>query len=160
MVKLLSFIFFCVSTSFLSAQDEEAVPLSGNPQLMSNFKNEISKVNTGTFDSTFIYSLDTLSLPIFDDFSTDKFQKFNAQFTDPGVTFDKVYHLLDNFGVVISNNTVFTEQVTFYRQIDVGSNTITDVDFAPTEIKKGDLTSYPVTHVPTLVYPNFYIYDT
>lgn len=160
MVKLLSFIFFCVSTSFLSAQDEEAVPLSGNPQLMSNFQNEISKVNTGTFDSTFIYSLDTLSLPIFDDFSTDKFQKFNAQFTDPGVTFDKVYHLLDSFGVVISNNTVFTEQVTFYRQIDVGSNTITDVDFAPTEIKKGDLTSYPVTHVPTLVYPNFYIYDT
>ena len=27
-------------------------------------------------------------------------------------------------------------------------------------MKIGDLSSYPVTHVPTLVYPNFYIYDT
>ena len=160
MMKLASFIFLCVIANFATAQYEEVVPLSGNPQLMSKAQQNFSKVNIGTFDSTFIYTLDTLTLPLFDDFSTDKFQKFNANFTDPGVTSEKVYHLLDSFNLFISNSVTYTEQVTFHREINLGTNEIIDTDFPPIEIKIGDLSTYPVVHVPTLVYPNFYIYDT
>lgn len=164
MMKLISLISLCFITIYSSAQFEESIPLSGNPVLMSKSFTDISKINVGTFDSTFIYLLDTLTInvgaPLFDDFSTDKFQKFDASFSDPGPAPDKVYHLLDSFGVVVPNNAEYTEQVTFYREINIGLNTITDTDFTPTELKIGDLSSYPVTHVPTLVYPNFYIYDT
>ena len=41
---------------------------------------------TATFDSTFYYITDTLTLPFFDDFSRSKFQQYDAQFTDPNLT--------------------------------------------------------------------------
>ena len=139
MMKLISLISLCFITIYSSAQFEESIPLSGNPVLMSKSFTDISKINVGTFDSTFIYLLDTLTIteeaPLFDDFSTDKFQKFNANFTDPGVTSEKVYHLLDSFGVVVPNNAEYTEQVTFYREINIGLNTITDTDFTPDRIE-------------------------
>lgn len=162
MIRVVSFIlvYFILNVAF--SQFEEAVPMSGNPSLISNKLNSNFnlKVNVGTFDSTFIYGLDTIALPLFDDFSTDKFQKYEADFSDAGVTFDKVYHLLDSFNNVISNTTLYTEQVTYHRITDPATNTFVDNIFPPTEIKIADLSSYPVTYIPTIVYPNYFVNET
>ena len=159
-LTFISFVFLSFSFSTY-AQKEEVGPLMGNPQLMKNSPSFLAKVNEGTFDSTFIYKLDTITLPIFDEFSRSKFQTYNADFTDAGVTFDKVFRLLDNATLIpLANDVEYTEQVTFTRFIDVDNGTFTDVPFSSVQIKVGDLSSYPVSYSSTEVYPPFYIYDT
>ncbi len=64
MMKLISLISLCFITIYSSAQFEESIPLSGNPVLMSKSFTDISKINVGTFDSTFIYLLDTLTINV------------------------------------------------------------------------------------------------
>ena len=49
-------------------------------------KKPISTVKSVSIDSTFIFASDTLSLPVFDDFSTNKFQVFQGVFNAPGNT--------------------------------------------------------------------------
>lgn len=139
---------------------EEVGPLTGNPQLMATKTPVLSKVNPNTFDSTFIYTPDTISLPVFDDFSSSKFQKYNANFTDPGVTSVLVYHLLDSFDVPLPSNAVYTTQQTFKRTYIVSTTSLNDENFPPLGVKIGDLSSYPVTHSYVPVYPPYYIYDT
>ncbi len=152
---------FLLQFFFVYSQKEEVGPLMGNPQLMKNINSLGYKINSGTFDSTFIYTLDTISLPIFDEFSKSKFQVYNANYSDPGVTFDKKYRLIDNVTLVpLANNTQYTEQITFRREVDVDNGTFTDFPFTPTQVKVGDLSSYPVDYVTTDLYPPYYIYDT
>ena len=51
------------SPAFFFSQGEEAGPLSGNPDLYKAKTAVLNqKINAGTFDSTFIYKSDTLSL--------------------------------------------------------------------------------------------------
>ena len=69
MTNLLTVLFFTFS-SIAFTQGEEIGPLMGNPQLQKNVQKNILKMNDGTFDSTFIYTQDTISLPVFDEFST------------------------------------------------------------------------------------------
>ncbi len=141
------------------AQWEEVGPLTANPHIQKESSN-ILKANPNTFDSTFIYAPDTIALPVFDEFSTNKFQVYNADYSDAGVTFDKVYKLLDMSSVPLASDAAFTMQQTFKRTINVAEGTFFDEAFTPTQIRIGSLASYPVTHVPTNVYPPFYIYDT
>ncbi len=145
---------------FLSfSQGEEVGPIMANPHLLKT-KTPQLKANPNTFDSTFIYTSDTITLPIFDEFSSSKFQTYNADYLDAGVTSDKVYHLLDMSDVKLDNDELYTLQQTFHRTVNVAAGVVTDVNFAPIQIKIGDLSSYPVTHVPTNVYPPFNIIDT
>ncbi len=159
-MRLFNWVLLLLIATSTFAQ-EEVGPLMGNPQLMKKNLNKQTKVNAGTFDSTFIYTLDTISLPVFDEFSTNKFQIYNANYTDPGVTSDKKFQLLDNVtDLPLPNDVQYTEQVTFKREIDVDNGTFNDIPFNPIQIKIGDLSSYPVNYVTTDVYPPYYIYDT
>ena len=81
----------------LLSQVEEIGPLTSNPDLYSGKIKELSAVksNPGTFDSTFIYFSDTLSLPFFDEFSRNHFETYSANYSDPGVTSDKKYRILE-----------------------------------------------------------------
>ncbi len=142
------------------AQWEEVGPLSGNPQLQKKDIVYKTKANPNTFDSTFIYTSDTIDLPVFDEFSTNKFQVYDADYSDLGVTFDKVYKLLDMGSVPLPSDETYTIVQTFKRTVNVAAGTIVDENFAPIQIRIGDLSEYPVTHIPTNVYPPFYIYDT
>lgn len=153
---LLSCLFV---SSFVFSQGEEVGPIMGNPQLLKNKVTQL-KANPNTFDSTFIYTSDTITLPVFDEFSSNKFQTYDANFTDPGVTSDKVYRLLDMSDVPLVNTELYTLQQTFRRTVNIASGDIIDVNFPPIQIKIGDLSSYPVAHIPTNVYPPFNIIDT
>lgn len=142
------------------AQQEEVGPIMGNPELQAKANNRFVKVNAGTFDSTFIYNQDTILLPIFDDFSSNKFQTYNADYSDPGVTFDKVYRVLDASNVPIPTGEFYTASVTYRRVFTVSTSTSEFFDFTPVPLQIGNLATYPVGHVVTDCYPPFYIYDT
>lgn len=149
----------------LFAQGEETGPIMVNPQLVAKSlagkpKSSYAKANPGTFDSTFIYSTDTVSLPFFDEFSTNKFQTYNASYSDPGVTFDKQYRLLDLSSTPLASDVLYTQQQTFKRSYDIANGTFVDTYFAPTSIQLGDMSNYPTSYATVDVYPPYYIYDT
>jgi hypothetical protein len=163
MKGLLTLILFTVSSTCLFAQGEEVGPLTGNPDLYSKTaaKTNNQKVNLGAFDSTFIYYSDTLDLPLFDEFSKDHFQKFDVDYSDPGVTSDKKFRILDNSTLIpIANDLFFTGQQTFRRTYDMVTSTYTDDNFAANQYKVGSLVTYPVAYATTNLYPPYYIYDT
>lgn len=154
-------VFLCSSLTLFS-QGEEAGPLSGNPDLYGKkLVQSPLKVNTGTFDSTFIYTSDTLSLPFLDEFSKNHFETYNANYTDLGVTSIKKYRILDTGTLVpIPNSLYLTAQQTFRRTYNVATSTFSDANFAPTPYEVGDLSSYPVDYIATNLFPPYYIYDT
>lgn len=150
----------CLFVGFSAfSQGEEVGPIMVNPQLLKT-KTPQLKANPNTFDSTFIYTSDTIILPVFDEFSSSKFQTYTADYLDAGVTSDKVYRLLDMSDVKLDNSELYTLEQTFRRTVNVASGVITDENFLPIQIKIGDLSSYPVVHVPTNVYPPYNIIDT
>lgn len=158
-MKFYSLIVFCFTVFFSFSQNGEGVEaMTGNSELWGTPKMVLK--STGTFDSTFIYTTDTLSLPIFDDFTLNRIQKYEVDFSDPGVTFDKKYKLLDVSDVPLDAALTYTPQVTFRRTYDVVNNTTVDVNFPAELIKIGNLANYPVVYSTTSVYPPFYIYDT
>ncbi len=159
MKKIISLLIFSLSVSCLFAQGEEMGPIIGNPDIVVKKASLLKSGNT--FDSTFIYIPDTLSLPFFDEFSSDKFQEYDADYSDPGVTFDKKYRLLDNVtSDPLSNDQFFTLQPTFRRTYDLATATFVDQFFETTPVKVGNLANYPVVYTTTNLYPPFYIYDT
>jgi hypothetical protein len=152
----------CALFSSLTAfsQGEGVGPLMGNPDLRGKVSS-IQKSNPGTFDSTFIYTTDTLSLPFFDEFSKNNFQNYSRDFNEPSVTSDKKYHILDDVtGLPISNTIFYTAQQTFRRIFDNTSLTYVDENFPATTFQVGDLGAYPVVYSSTDLFPPYYIYDT
>jgi hypothetical protein len=156
---LTTIAFISVFTSVFS-QGEEIGPLTSNSSL--NGAKSLNLLKSGSsFDSTFIYISDTLSLPFFDEFSKNHFQQYNADYTDFGVTSDKKYQLLNNItSLPISNDFSATGQQTFRRVYDLNTATFIDQNFDDSIVKVGDLSTYPVVYTPTSMYPPFYIYDT
>jgi hypothetical protein len=157
--------FFLPYLFFISfqivAQNEGITPLQFNLELLHKQKGEVVKSAAQTFDSTFIYKSDTLSLPFFDEFSKNHFQVYNNDFNAPGVTWDKKYRMLDAVNSLpISNGIYFTDQQTFRRTYDVNTQTSVDDNFIATSYQVGDLSIYPVVYVPTDLFPPYYIYDT
>jgi len=134
-------------------------PLLFNSDLIHLHKN-VAKINAGTFDSTFIYTSDTIQLPIKDDFAKNKIQKFEVDFSDPSITSDKKYQVLDMTDTPISNDSIYTTQVTFRKIFDINTNQTTNIDFTPIQVKIGSLANYPVGYATTNVYPPYYIFDT
>lgn len=149
---------FCVSTAF--SQGEEVGPLMGNPDLKGKVTTK-EKANPGTFDSTFIYFTDTISLPFFDEFSRNNFQNYSQNYSAPSVTSDKKYHILNDVtGLPIANTTFYTAQQTFRRTFDNTTLTYIDDNFPATTFQVGDLSAYPVVYASTDLFPPYYIYDT
>lgn len=157
-MKLIFTLFSFLFVNVLVAQ-EGVTPLLYNSELIDQHEYNL-KSNTGTFDSTFIYTTDTLTLPIFDDFSSNKIQKYDNDFSAPGVTFDKKYRLTDLSDIPLDSEVQYTTQVTFRRTFNINTDEAEDVNFPAESIKIGDLSSYPVVYATTDVYPPYYIFDT
>lgn len=159
LIKWTSFII-CLTVMNHGWTQEGVGPIMGNPTLQAQAGNKFVKANPGTFDSTFIYFQDTIVLPFFDDFSSDKFQSYDDDFNASGVTFDKVFHVLDDLNVPIPVGDEYTQQVTFNRVYTVSTTTSEDFDFTPITLNITSLATYPEDYITTDCYPPFYIYDT
>ena len=126
---LIGIVFFFFHQLF--SQDEGIVNMASNPQINFNKNLDLITIKSNTFDSTFIYTLDTLNLPIFDEFSTDKFQKYNVDFSDPGATSILVYHLHDSTNNPLLGGETYSLQPTFKRTVDLANSTFIDEYFSP-----------------------------
>jgi len=155
----LVFIVALMFTFFSTFAQEGTDPLLYNSELIHLHKYGV-KINSGTFDSTFIYTSDTITLPIKDDFAKNKIQKFEVPFTDPSVTSDKKFRILSPSDVPMTADSVYTTQVTFRKIFDVNTSEISNVNFLPIQKKIGNLANYPVVYSTSNVYPPYYIFDT
>ena len=116
---------------------------------------------TNSIDSSFVFATDTISLPFFDEFSTNKFQSYSADFNTPGITNQLFYQILDPITLSpFPAGTVFSNLPTFKRTVDIINNTYSDTTFNPISIKLGDFSSYPIQYQTIDAYPPYYIYDT
>jgi hypothetical protein len=117
--------------------------------------------STNSIDSSFVFATDTISLPFFDEFSTNKFQSYSADFNTPGITNQLFYQILDPITLSpFPAGTEFSNLPTFKRTVDIINNTYSDTTFNPISIKLGDFSSYPIQYQTIDVYPPYYIYDT
>ncbi|MBP5994673.1 MAG: T9SS type A sorting domain-containing protein [Crocinitomicaceae bacterium] len=134
-------------------------PITRNVNLPE--KPSVLKSGNANIDSTFVYVSDTLNLPFYDDFSTNKFQAYAAQFNDPGVTSQLYYQLLDPITMLPYGSLAsFTNGATFKRTYDSTTDTFIDSVFATIGVKVGDFSSYPINYQTEDLYPPYYIYDT
>jgi len=153
------FLIFCMFALNSFAQQMEVGPITRNVHLSPS--QAFVKSGNTSVDSTFIYISDTLSLPIYDDFSSNKFQLYTAQFNTPGVTNQLFYHLLNPTNLLpFPANASFTNGATFKRTYDSTTDTYVDSVFATIAVKVADFASYPIVYQTEDLYPPYYIYDT
>ena len=157
MKKSILFIFHVFLSTFLFSQ---GISIGESSQNLKLTPIQIKK-DLNSIDSSFIYFVDTLVLPFFDDFSSNKFQEYNPNYSAPGISSQLYYRLKDAAtNAIISTNSSFTNQVTFRRTYNATTSTTNDVPFSDTLLKVGDLLNYPVVYNTLSLFPPFYIYDT
>ena len=150
---------FLSSGNLLLSQQLEVGPVTRNTHI-SHTKGQL-KLFGNTFDSTFVFVPDTIQLPVFDDFSTNKFQQYNGDINAPGVTSELFYQLTNPVTLLpLDNSLVYTGQVTFKRTYDIVSTVFTDSIFGTTNVRVGDLSSYPPQYSEFELYPPYFIFDT
>jgi len=154
---LIAFLAITCAVQHAYGQHEELSPLGWNSSILSP---PVLKAGPLTFDSTFAYFPDTLQLPFLDEFSKDHFQKYDADFNDPGVTSVKQYKLLDTDDNPLPADAVYSNVATFRKQVNAAQNITTNVPLEPESIKVGNFASYPTQYATTTVYPAYTIYDT
>ena len=156
---LMSFLPFI----YAIAQDY-TLPLTANPSLFSTNESSIKpKTNSGgeTFDSTFYFVPDTLTLPIFDEFSSNNFQFYEADYDDPNIQSEIYYRLLDEeTEVPLPDNSIFSDEVTYRLEINLIDDTIIRHNFDSTVFLFSSLNIYPVEYESTFGYPPYLVIDT
>lgn len=161
-MKLLSaFCLMCLSSFGLFAQDFLR-PLGTNPDLLKPVQ---MKSGANTFDSTFIYTSDTLVVnltnSLFDEFTNDHFQKYVADFSDPSVTSDTRYKLLNkNTNLPLAINVRYSNIPTFRITRNIAAGTAVSTMLPSDTIKVTNFAVYPPEYVLTTVYPAYDIVDT
>ena len=150
-------LFICVLMIAISALGQiQLAPLTQNSFLHSSYSEKELSI-----DSTFVYSTDTIDLPFFDDFTTNKVQEYSPDFNNPLTTSVLYYYLIDQATAIpIENNVGYTNQVTFRRYYDPVEGVFYDTVFNAQTVNVADFSSYPVNYEPVDLYPPYYIYDT
>jgi len=138
------------------AQGETLVPLKNNQELNSHAK------QNKMFSEIFVYEIDTIRIPFKDDFSSDKFKKYDAEVGDANVTTQTFYQLFDAANLSpLANNVSYQTTPTFHVSYDtVGVDTTIYTRLDSIQINVYDLTEYPLVNTLTWVWPSYYIYDT
>ena len=150
---------FLYSGNHLLSQQLEVGPVTRNTHI-SYTKGQL-KLFGDTFDSTFVFVPDTIQLPVFDDFSTNIFQQYNGDINAPSITSELFYQLTNPVTLLpLDNSLVYTGQVTFKRTFDIVSTVFTDSIFGTTNVRVGDLSSYPPQYSELELYPPYFIFDT
>lgn len=150
---VLSLLLVLCHTTF--AQQESTGPITRMP--IGTKKAQPVRASN-PIDSTYIYVADTLTLPIEDDFSRSHFQVFNAQPSDPNVSEQLFYQLLDVSDVPLPANAIYS-LVPTYKYVTSAGETDT-IELTSVSIKVGDFTEYPVVYATTTVWPPYTIFDT
>lgn len=163
-MKKLAAITFVLLAFFTFSQGDEVAPMKYDPVKNVGQKPVFVKKNLeSTFDSTFYHLIDTITIPILEEFSTNKFINYNEEFTGPNVS-DTLWHRLELGGVPVAAGSKFSALPTYRYTIDTAFTTILDgadtAELTPVTYRYFDLSSYPVFEKDTLLYPDYDIFDT
>lgn len=155
----LHFTLLALITSLVSfAQDEFVRPLLYNPNIPAA---PVQHRAGNTIDSTFIYSIDTLDLPVWDDFSISKFIPYDAYYTDGNVSSVMYYHLMNSTNTIPQNPAlIFCDSTHAHHDTIsiVGSIPTTTTDyFSPVQVWVNDLTAMPVSGMLRTLYQECYV---
>lgn len=152
LVSVFVFVF-----GFVSFGQEVLSPIGAMKRKVSP-KRSLNLKSTANIDSTFVYSFDTLSLPILDEFSHSKFPVLDAQPGDPNVTEQEFFYLTDLSDVPLTNDKMFSTSPT--RRYTTSAGLTTQTDLPLITIKMADFQNYPVVYSTIQLYPPYNIYDT
>jgi len=156
---LIPICFLFLFDAVLFSQTLEIGEVNRNFELKSS--KSVYKNSNSTFDSTFYFIPDTINLPIFDEFTTNKFQKYQGDFNNPFVTSEQFFRLTDPATLLpLSNASIYTNQTTFKRTFDLVNGNYTDSVFTPEIIRVGDLSNFPPQYAEIALYPPYFIFDT
>lgn len=161
--NIFSLLFSIVITGVVFGQ-EYVAPLLYNPAIYQG-QNAVNKITPNTFDSTFIYTTDTLKVTLFngilDDFTSNRFQKYVPDFNNPTVTSEKYFKLMDRNGQnALPEGTRYHNQITVKRTVDLDEGTVDVTPLTPDTIKYSDLSVYPPVYEEVYVYPPYNLIDT
>jgi hypothetical protein len=150
-------LFVLLSMSVNGQGQDELSPLQYNFELTKQVR------QMRTMQDIFVYSIDSIPLPLLDEFSTNKFKQYNAIPGNPNVTTTTEYRLWDFPGTTVLPDTVtFMLSRSYYVAVDTVAGdtitTMTPLDSLMITIK--DLSAYPVTSTTDTVWPSYNIYDT
>jgi hypothetical protein len=126
---------------------ERISPLRYNAALQNKIEKKTHR--SIEIDSSFVYLIDTLNVPFFDDFAINKFEQYNAGFGDAGVVEELFYQLMDE-----TNTTPVDPGLIFCDSLYAHTRTVTITDgipvttgandFVGTDLWVNDLSTYPV----------------
>ncbi len=149
---------FVLIIGFVSFGQEVLNPIGAMKREGAPAKKQANLKAIVTVDSTFIYSFDTLSLPLLDEFSHSRFPVLDAQPGDPNVTEQTFYYLTALSNVPLTNDKKFSTSLT--RRYTTSGGTTTQTDLPLITIKMADFSNYPVVYSTIQLYPPYNIYDT
>lgn len=159
--------FLCVLfLSSLAYSQEFVEPLQTNPDLFQEQEKtkknaSISLKSGGTIDSTFIYILDTLTLPFFDEFSRDNFQVYPENFEGENTTSELYYSLLDTATMdPLPDDIYVADSATFRLEVNLDEDTTIMHVFDGEPMYFDPLTSYPVNYELVHGYPPYIVIDS
>lgn len=142
----------------LSAQNDVLSPIGVRYELDSK---QIPTKSGNTIDGLILYNLDTLSLPILEDFAKNHFQQYDANPGDPDVATEQYFALLDLNNVPFPGDVVFTTIKTYLLEITLQPIITRDTTwFESTLVQYNNLQNYPVLHQEIQVYPSYILVDT
>ncbi|PKR80210.1 hypothetical protein CW751_11145 [Brumimicrobium salinarum] len=158
-MKYLQLLIIVCITLNLNAQDGIS-RITVNPDLFDK-QPTVEKALSNSFDSTFHFRTDTLTLPFFDDFSRNKFQKYNATFGDANVSEQLFHRMLDeNTSIPLPPNAKYTTTRTYKLNYDPNTSLTSRTYFDSTRFLYDDLSVFEPNHIQTYGYPPYIIYDT
>lgn len=158
-MRFLSLILFFTVSLGIYAQDGIS-PITANPDLFGK-KKVILKSLSNSFDSTIVYVTDTLTLPFFDDFSKNNFQKYETNIGDASLTEEQYYRMLDvNSQVPLADGTKLTDTKTYRSEYDPILDTTILYYFDSIVFLYDDLAVYAPNYLSTFAYPNYILIDT
>lgn len=156
-IKAIFFLALGCVFSSINAQVELLSPIRVNNDITPSL---IQKSGANSFDSTFIYTTDTLSLPLFDEFSKNNFQIYSTDYSAPNVTEEKFYVLLDLANNPLPANSIFSTVETYRKELNLTTGETVQTPLPSVDIKIGNFTNYPPVYTTTTVYPPYTIWDT
>ncbi|MGM0478768.1 MAG: T9SS type A sorting domain-containing protein [Bacteroidota bacterium] len=155
-------LFILLLPALVNAQDGEG-PILANPDLFDHQTNHAAetKALANSFDSTFVYLTDTLTLPFFDEFSQNKFQQYATNFSGSNVSDTLYYRMLDeNLQTPLAPQSEFSDQKTYRSEYDAQADTTILHYYDSVRFIYDDLSSYPPDHIPNYGYPPYNTFDT
>lgn len=160
-MKYLLVVLLVIGCFFNSFSQDGISAITANPDLFGKDLKSSGKASSNTFDSTFIFLTDTLSLPFFDEFSKNNFQTYDEDYSSPDVTSQLFHRMLDvATETPLPSTSIFTDSATFRMEVNLILDTTIYHKYDSVRFLYDDLADYPVDHINIFGYPPYIVIDT